>query len=420
MDCLVEFLSEAYQQNLRKLSQSQAENYEEALNIYEKIFISHLKALINELEKCEKARECVNKEECDEIKKIVESIGTKEITCFFDKIKEIYINWIDGKWSSSLEEFSELMETHNILSFYADDLTKGVLFRGRLSSSILTNWDMYHIPFNKRYLIGNQRYSLTGQPMIYLGNSVIDIVEELEVEPKELINLNVSTFQIENELRVYDLRNNIYRDINENYADGVLIENIDIKTYFDKSKFYRNLLSSMCSFERRKEHKGFSFCEEYVLPQILAQTLKHKGFDGIAYFSTKKFKSVKFNSDNKKLESIRTKYKENIAMFTNFTAEHVYDRDLYNKMTISKPIDINKVEEIDLKMLEYIIEKIDKTGDQKQISQASLIFSKLKREFEDCYVEEKKYYETSIGKLHIYHIYIILNNIFSNCKKEVK
>ena len=46
---------------------------------------------------------------------------------------------------------------------------------------------MFHIPFNKRYLIGNQRYSLTGQPMLYIGSSVIDVAKEIDV--KDINNL---------------------------------------------------------------------------------------------------------------------------------------------------------------------------------------------------------------------------------------
>lgn len=37
---------------------------------------------------------------------------------------------------------------------------------------------MYHIPFDKRYLIGNERYSLTGFPTFYLSSSIYSCWEE--------------------------------------------------------------------------------------------------------------------------------------------------------------------------------------------------------------------------------------------------
>src|SRR5699024_9298261 len=54
-----------------------------------------------------------------------------------------------------------------------------VLFRGRNCNSFLSHWDMFHIPFNRRFLIGNQRYSLVGQPLLYLATSPYCVFKEL-------------------------------------------------------------------------------------------------------------------------------------------------------------------------------------------------------------------------------------------------
>ncbi|HSQ89385.1 hypothetical protein [Romboutsia sp.] len=430
MKCLVDFLSDIYQKRLRRMSQSQADNYEEALDLYKEIFISQLRCAIKYSKEC---KDCKLKCSigCNKLRELLESITDEEIYSFFKVIKEIYILWIDAKWSESLRKFTEFMEHYNILEdLEAADIKNSILFRGRVSKSILTPWDMYHIPFNKRYLVSNQRYSLTGQPMIYLGSSIVDIIEELEINDEQLKDFKVSTYKINKEIKIYDLRNNIYKDINEN----LIQDNSTLKLFstkaFDESKFFRNLLSSVCSFEKRKEYKGFSFCEEYVIPQILAQTLKKEKFDGIAYYSTKKFDEIKFHLSEEVIKNdkdnsseynkiTKTKYKENVALFTNFTLDHVYDRLLFDNLKISVPIDINRIEELNMSELDYIYNEIGKMKEQSRITEATIIYSNFRREFDECYIGKLRYYETSIGKLHIYHIYIILNNILAKCKKEV-
>lgn len=432
MECLVNFLSDIYQKKLRRISQSQADNYEDALEKYKEIFISQLRCAIKHSTKCSTCGlKCSNG--CNKLRKLLESISDEEIHSFFHEIKDIYILWIDAKWSESLDKFTKFMEAYNILEgIEAEEIKHSLLYRGRLSESILTSWDMYQIPFNKRYLVSNQRYSLTGQPMIYLGSSIIDIIEELEISDEQLKKFKVCTYKINKDIKIYDLRNNIYKDINETFIQDSSLNLFKTKV-FDKRKFYRNLLSSVCSFEKRKEYKGFSFCEEYVIPQILAQTLKREKFDGIAYYSTKRFSEIKFYSNevitnedlnykekmNELIKITKTKYKENIALFTNFTLDHVYDRQLFDNLEISVPIDINRIEKLDMSQLDFIYNEIGKIKDQRMITESSIIYSNFTREFDECYIGNLRYYETPLGKLHIYYIYIMLNNILAKCKKEV-
>lgn len=423
MDCLVNFLSDIYQKRLRRMSQSQANNYEEALDIYKTIFVSQLRCASEHSKDCEKCKLKCQKE-CQKLSELINSVEDEKINNFFKEIKEIYILWIDAKWSESLDKFTKLMQKYKILDgIEAEDINNSILYRGRVSESILTKWDMYHIPFNKRYLVTNQRYSLTGQPMIYLGRSIIDIIEELEINSENLKNLKVSTYKMKKDIKVYDLRNNIYKEITETSLDEQQAVYLSSSKTFDECRFFRNLLSSVCSFEKRKEYKGFSFCEEYVIPQILAQTLKREKFDGIAYYSTKKFDKIRFDENDDiekdKYKLKKSMYKENIALFTNFTQDHVYDKSLYDNLEISVPIDINTIEKLDISQLDFIHKEIEKLENQVMITESTKINFEFKREFDKCYIEGEKYYDTLIGKLHIYHIYIILNKIMSKCKKEV-
>ncbi|STB16865.1 hypothetical protein ACSXEW_00450 [Clostridium perfringens] len=410
MKCVINFLSDMHQKSLRRLAQVQCEGYENCINQYKELFI------VNFLDvKCKCQSSCENCENCEQFIKIIDEIKKEDIEKFFDSIKDVYIKWIDAKTRESIDIFEKLLNEYDILDILTEDIEKDIFFKGRKEKNILTKWDMFHIPFNKRYLIQNQRYSLTGQPIIYLGKSIVDIVEELSVEDE--IDLKISSFQIRDGLKIYDLRNNIFNDITKKNVSEFLGSN---NSTFDRRKFFKNILSSICSFERRREYKKYSFCEEYVIPQILAQIIKNQGYDGIIYYSTKRFNNIKFNDDNGEVKNkyeVKTKYKENLALFTNFNDEHVYDRDLYDQLKISVPIDISKVENISIEDLEKIYNKIKNTGIKNINIKSDIILSSFKREFNCMNIDKNKYSETYMGKLHIYHIYCILNEMLCETVK---
>lgn len=81
---------------------------------------------------------------------------------------------------------------------------------------------MFHIPFNKRYLIGNQRYSLTGQPLLYLGFSILDVLAELNCDLNEFDKVKLCTYKPNENFRVFDLRNDFYEYLRYNPLDDLL------------------------------------------------------------------------------------------------------------------------------------------------------------------------------------------------------
>lgn len=415
MNCLIEFLSDNNQKNLRRLAQNQSECYEDTLEIYKKLFISyflHVKGkCINE--KCDIGN-------CNDFKRDILSIEIKNIESFFNNMKQIYIFWIDAKVEDSLKLFSKTMDDYRLWEFYDDDIKKDIFFKGRVDRNILTKWEMFHIPFNKRYLIKNQRYSLTGQPIIYLGKSILDIMEELDIDDKSKEELKISSIKIKDNIKVYDLRSDMYKILNKREFND-LFKTTEVNDY--QQEFFKVILASICSFERRKEHKDYTFCEEYVIPQILAQTLKNKEYDGVIYYSTKKFNNVeikeklKEDKNSSKVYNIskNNKYKENVALFTNFNKDHVYDEELYKKLEISPPINFYKVQNYTICDLENICKKIESTKDKKSIYRSQVILEIFKREFNDIMIKKEKYVDINIGKMHIYHLYCILNQILCEC-----
>ena len=397
MECIKNFLDDAYQYKLRLLAQSRSERYEETIENYKKIFLAHL-----ELVKKECVEECLLDDVCMELRRVVDSINTQEIEDFFECLKTIYLCWIDSKTNDAICLFTELLKNNDLLKFERKIGDFDIYFKGRVSEQVLTSWDMFHIPFNKRYLIQNQRYSLTGQPMLYIGSSVIDIVEEIEAKGVENLKISVVTF-LDKNMKIYDLRSNVSETLDSIWIDKFLGFPIE----YSKASFFKMILSSVCSFQKRQELKGFSFCEEYVLPQLLAQVLKNENYDGIAYYSTKHYKNVTY-SDN---SEVNMAFKENMAIFTNLNMEHVYDRELYEKMFISVPIDMRKIYFVSMEDLQEIVKEINQSEKQEKITCAEKILSAFERIYGKMLIYDKNYAETEYGKLHMYEIYTVLNQI---------
>ncbi|MCR3760329.1 hypothetical protein KYB31_15220 [Clostridium felsineum] len=359
--CLMCFLRDNYQYNLRKSARYRSDRFEQTLMIYKKTFITKF---IEEKDKdiCSEYNNDIN----NNIKMCIKQIGIKEIDEFFNNIIDIYFNWINSCTSKSINEFKEILEKYKILSLKKSILNL-TLFRGRKSENLISKWDMFHIPFNKRYKIANERYSLIGQPLLYLAKSPYCVFSELG----DMENIWISSFYFKDSVKkeeVFDNTNHFERYIMNNQS---LKSSEDIDSMVDTKKhqltyneikrlFFQFILSSCCSFSKYAEE--YNFCEEYVLPQILAQILKEKKIKGVMYKSTKIYKNInpeiKINDDLIDLLSC------NICLFTNYDHKkiddgtYVYDHKLYNKFEISTPILIKSESDNDVLGLDNSIDII--------------------------------------------------------------
>lgn len=407
MECIVDFLHDSYQEKLRNLAQVKSEKYEEALENYRDTFISELMLIRSNTGFCDKH---INLDYAKGILDFVKEIPLIEIEEFFNAIVEIYINWIDTQGEDALTKFENLMKKYKLLDFKYD-LSSDILFRGRFSDDILTQWDMFHIPFNKRYLISNQRYSLTGQPLLYLGFSVLDILAELNGNFEDFHNLKVSTYKIKDRFTIYDLRNEFYKYLSYNPLKNMISDaddsnNLEIEQL--KKEFFKFILASICSFEKRKEHMGYSFCEEYVIPQILAQIIKKNSFKGIIYSSTR----LK-NKEND--ENYNTTYKDNVAIFTKLCRDHIYDRELFDKFIICTPVSLSKIKNITLEDIKYICDKIKILDNNKKYKDYYLTGVRLQDNFSKIKIGDCNYLEHDIGRMHLYLIYNLLVDVRNGC-----
>lgn len=337
--CLICFLQEQYQYELRNTSKIRSDRFEHTLYKYKNSFIREFNESLTEI--CDDH----NNENNIKIINILKEVDIKYIDRFFKTLIDVYISWINADLWTSIQEFEGLLKDYNILDQYEniDDL---VLFRGRRSKSFISHWDMFHIPFNKRFHIGNQRYSLVGQPLLYLATSPYCVYRELESSE----DLRISSFRFKDKcsMKIFNNSNLFYKYIKNDkdesaisLTDRMIVDNVNELEGKDiVQKFFLLILASVCSFQRREELKGTSFCEEYVLPQILAQIVKNNEFDGVMYTSTKSYYD-KFVVGNELLTNLIYK---NICLFTNYDKSnvkdvtYVYDKKLYEKFILSAPI----------------------------------------------------------------------------------
>lgn len=410
--CIFEFLSNTYQRKLIKLSQNQTDNYEEALQCYMRLFVSHLKTYLNNYSKCEEKKVCKYNEFCQSVEKVIEGISESHIENFILSIKGIYIKWVDAKWNEALEELEDILSKKKLLLFELQTAHENLYFRGRTDSGILTKMDMFHIPFNKRYLIRNQRYSLTGQPLVYLGSSVIDIKEEIELKGYD--DLKISSVSILKQKKIYDFRNNIWNEVSNYYSKKLLDTGFD----YEERHFFKLIFAQLCSFPKRKES---NFCEEYVIPQLFAHLLKKKEFEGIYYYSTKEFTDLEKGKELN-MEEIEKMYfvKENIALFTNFKEQEIYDDCLKQDLNISSPIQLSQITKISKSDIERIFNEIELTGNREKIKKAEGLVNKYLIRYDSLSVDGNEFIKTDTGSLQMYLLYSVLNMILVEKEDESK
>lgn len=336
--CIICFLKDNYQYRLRKSAMLRSDRMEHTIDRYKYEFIDQFVKNKNNL--CE----LHNNEKNRKIDKILMTINSKSIFEFFSMLREVYIYWIDAQICNSIDKLNKLLTIYNLLDC-ENKIQATTLFRGRKSKEFISHWDMFHIPFNKRYLIQNQRYSLTGQPILYLSTSPYSVIRELE----DVEDIRISTFRIGElvSFKIYDNINNFNDIVFENNEEFTATEsadfmlNTDIINNVEKilSYFFQMILASCCSFERREDTRKSSFSEEYVLSQVLTLVLKQLGFNGVKYISTKYYT----DSSIVNLRNLVNTLYSNICIFTNYTegqseeVKNVYDRKLYNNFILSNP-----------------------------------------------------------------------------------
>ena len=146
-------------------------------------------------------------------------------------------------------------------------------FRGRTGTPNreLKARDMIHLPNSMRSKSGNYRFSIPGNPSLYLSNSSYGCWIEMGC-PAE-INFNVSPILLEGNQKVFNLAISLrdFRCLNEFEEERV---HCWLKLY---------LLTVATCYVIKEENRAFK--SEYIISQSLMMACKKMEYDGIAYYS---------------------------------------------------------------------------------------------------------------------------------------
>jgi hypothetical protein len=203
------------------------------------------------------------------------------------KILQIISSYLLGNSGKAYDILEELLESKfykEKISFLIEkdiSFTNGnsKLLRVRVSEEqLLTREEMFHIPFSKRHLVANQRFSIAGLPCLYLGSSIY--VCWLELGRKDFGELWVSGYRSQSNFRLLNLA----------YDLNIIINQLE-RNEIDKEQFVNYFLLwplVMASCFQVKYSKA-PFHEEYIIPSLLLQwiTFKNKNIVGLKYLSTK-------------------------------------------------------------------------------------------------------------------------------------
>ena len=146
-------------------------------------------------------------------------------------------------------------------------------FRARLSddAKAYKAKEMLHLPLSMRGKTGNYRFSIPGNPSMYLANSLYGCWIETGC-PAE-IDFNVSPVLLEGNQKIFNLAISLrnFRCLNEFEEERV---HCWLKLY---------LLTIATSYVVKEENRTFK--PEYIISQSLMMACKKMGYDGIAYYS---------------------------------------------------------------------------------------------------------------------------------------
>lgn len=176
--------------------------------------------------------------------------------------------------------------------------------------------ELFHIPFEKRYLVSTQRYSIPGYPAFYLAGDFFTSWCEMDCPKFE--GLSYAKFMLKEKFRLLDI-GLPYRQ------DSSLWEKYSL------CAMYPILIACMV----RVKHPNTAFKPEYLMPQLMMKLVRDHGayLQGIVYMSNK----IPATCNLFSLAS------RNLVFCVNNTlSKSGYDKDLANKMQMTNIQTITK------------------------------------------------------------------------------
>ncbi len=213
------------------------------------------------------------------------SIDIAKIRTLNDNILEIIKTYLSGKTEDAYRCFGNLLNNQRVhleALIEQKDTEEEVLYRVRVSE-VRMRKDIFHIPFNKRYLVSTMRYSIAGVPCLYFGNTIYACW--LEMGKPDLNKMSISKFKNAMPVKILNFA------ITFKTLTGIPTFVPNGSCSYSKEqiesflKIYPLVLA--CSFKKKEENANFHM--EYIIPNMLLQWISSEKthVDGIKYFSTK-------------------------------------------------------------------------------------------------------------------------------------
>lgn len=372
----------------------------------------------------------------------------------------IYTSYLSGQHQVAVALMVNLLREYE-LTDSVEPQVLGCFLRGRWytpGTDINDEKFYYHIPFNQRFLIKNQRFSFSGLPLVYAGQSMMAVYNELNAPSLDeeaiascmlafdhLIDLtyDISTWmKHDNRSRIYDITNEAYEIVNDHfyklaelkikipkigtgpaYPEKFIIKIIrkfflsHFCTFLKTTKYIHNPISG-----KKEEMKDPHFIEEYVIPQLLMEAVRQLNYDGIIYPSTK-FIDKKITIKGDWSSNI---YQHNLAMFSVYkpakAASPLYDSNLFEVLKVhtekfnsldDKIFKTKKIKSFDaanevstLKksikaVIKTIEDKLPPTEANRKLYSALLNIEKKISLYENILIDGRPYLESLAGKIDI-------------------
>lgn len=147
------------------------------------------------------------------------------------------------------------------------------LFRCRTGnpSNSYSAKDMLHLPQSLRAKSGNYRFSIPGNPSLYLANTSYGCW--IETGCPSSIEFNVSPVLLDGTQRILNLAVSI--------RDFTRLNNLEANRVYTWLK----LMMLMIATSYRVNENGRTFRSEYIISQSIMMGCKKLGYDGVAYYS---------------------------------------------------------------------------------------------------------------------------------------
>jgi hypothetical protein len=208
------------------------------------------------------------------------SLIKEAINCYYnanvskakEAINDILKSYISNNFIvSSLDDSPALRGITRILpNSINDKLAKAPLsfFKARTKNRKYTREDFLHIPFNKRGLVATQRFSIAGVPCMYFGAS--SYVTWIELGKPIDSEFTISSYDIPNDIKILNLA------ITQGLVHGFLQQDLG-----SLIEFFPIVIAT--SFSVSEDERNFK--SEYIISQLIMQSLADFGIDGVAYIS---------------------------------------------------------------------------------------------------------------------------------------